>query len=291
MKAPPFDYVKPSSTVEVFSLLQQHGDAARLIAGGQTLLATLNMRLSEPRLLVDLQQVPGLRGISLQAQCLRIGAMTTHSEIEDSPLVSMHTPLLAAAAPHVAHRAIRNRGTLGGSLAFADPAAEWPACAVALDAVLLLESVRGQRRVAAIDFFHDLYSTALAPDEIVVACEFPLAHTHTRFTFIELARRHGDYAIVGLAATALAEDGVLRKIRLVFLGTGNIPMRARSAEAVLEDKTPDVAVMDAAVQALAGELMPAADLYNDAKTKLYLAGVLLRRGVAQLAISHGVEHG
>lgn len=292
MKAPPFDYAKPSSKSEVFRLLQQHGDTARLIAGGQTLMATLNMRLSEPGLLVDLQQVPGLRGISVQAQCLRIGAMSTHSEIEDSPLVATHTPLLAAAAPHVAHRAIRNRGTLGGSLAFADPAAEWPACAVALDAMLLLESIRGQRRVAASDFFHDLYSTALAPDEIIVACEFPLAQPHTRCNFTELARRHGDYAIVGLAATALADqEGVLSQIRFVFLGTGNIPMRAREAEKILEAQIPDPAMVDAAVLALASELQPSADLYNDANTKLHLAGVLLRRSVAQLTSPHGVKHG
>lgn len=283
MKAPPFDYLKPSTLTEVFSLLQQHGDAARIVAGGQTLLATLNMRLSEPGVLIDLQNVPGLRGISLQARCVRIGAMTTHSEIEDSPLLAKHVPLLSATAPHVAHRAIRNRGTLGGSLAFADPAAEWPACAVALNAVLVLDSLRGQRRVNAIDFFQELYSTALAPDELITACEFPLTPPNLRFTFDELARRHGDYAIVGLAATAqLDDDGVLHAIRLVFLGTGNIPMRARAAEAALEGKRADPDSIAAAVSALAGELLPAADLYNDAKTKLHLAGVLLRRSVARL---------
>lgn len=282
MKAPPFDYLKPSSLEGVFNLLGIHGDRGRLIAGGQTLLATLNMRLSEPQVLIDLQDVPGLRGISLQARCVRIGAMTTHSEIEDSPLLAIHAPMLSATAPHVAHRAIRNRGTLGGSLAFADPAAEWPACAVALDAVLVLQSRRGQRRVDAIDFFQALYKTALAPDEVIVACEFPLTPPHFRFAFDELARRHGDYAIVGLAATARLEQGVLRHTRLVYLGTGNVPVRARAAETVLEGTPAGTAQVNAAVGALAGELLPAADLYNDAKTKLHLAGVLLRRGVARL---------
>ena len=283
MKAPPFDYLKPSSLAEVFSLLERHGDTGRLIAGGQTLLATLNMRLSEPQVLIDLQDVPGLRGISLQTRCVRIGAMTTHSEIEDSSILATHIPLLSMAAPHVAHRAIRNRGTLGGSLAFGDPAAEWPACAVALNAVLVLDSMRGQRRINAIDFFQELYSTALAPDEIITACEFPLTPPNFRFAFDELARRHGDYAIVGLAAAAQLDEGVLRKIRLVFLGTGNIPMRARAAEAELEGTSTDAEHVAAAISALASELLPAADLYNDAKTKLHLAGVLLRRSVAKLS--------
>jgi carbon-monoxide dehydrogenase medium subunit len=283
MKAPPFDYLKPSSLAEVFSLLERHGDTGRLIAGGQTLLATLNMRLSEPQVLIDLQDVPGLRGISLQTRCVRIGAMTTHSEIEDSSILATHIPLLSMAAPHVAHRAIRNRGTLGGSLAFGDPAAEWPACAVALNAVLVLDSMRGQRRINAIDFFQELYSTALAPDEIITACEFPLTPPNFRFTFDELARRHGDYAIVGLAAAAQLDEGVLREIRLVFLGTGNIPMRARAAEAELEGMSTDAEHVAAAISALASELLPAADLYNDAKTKLHLAGVLLRRSVAKLS--------
>ena len=284
MKAPPFDYQKPSTLAQVFDLMQQHGDAARLVAGGQTLLATLNMRLSEPGVLVDLCNVPGLRGISLQQGHVRIGAMTTHADIEDSALLARHVPLLHAAAPHVAHRAIRNRGTLGGSLALADPAAEWPACAVALNAALVLQSPRGQRRVSANDFFQELYKTALEPDEVLVACEFPIAGANTRFHFDELARRHGDYAIVGLAASAQLQGDILSELRFVFLGTGNIPMQARQAAAALEGTRAEPAQVVAAVAALAQELLPAADLYNDAKTKLHLAGVLLRRAVAGLTV-------
>ena len=284
MKAPPFDYQKPSTLAQVFDLMQLHGDAARLVAGGQTLLATLNMRLSEPGVLVDLCNVPGLRGISLQQGHVRIGAMTTHADIEDSALLARHVPLLHAAAPHVAHRAIRNRGTLGGSLAFADPAAEWPACAVALNAALVLQSPRGQRRVSANDFFQELYKTALEPDEVLVACEFPMAGANTRFHFDELARRHGDYAIVGLAASAQLQGDILSELRFVFLGTGNIPMQARQAAAALEGTRAEPAQVVAAVAALAQELLPAADLYNDAKTKLHLAGVLLRRAVAGLTV-------
>ncbi|WP_394780750.1 FAD binding domain-containing protein [Undibacterium sp.] len=277
MKAPSFDYARPATLDEAFSLLQQHGDGARLIAGGQTLLATLNMRLSEPRVLVDLNGIRGLSGISLQEGHLRIGAMTRHSEIEDSFLIAQHMPLLAMTAPHVAHKAIRNKGTLGGSIAFADPAAEWPCCAVALDAVMVLASKRGLRRVAAGDFFQQLYTTELAPDEIIVACEFPVQAPGTRCAFDELARRHGDYAIVGLAAVAQVSGKLLSGLRLVFLGTGNIPMRARAAEAVLEGQQLTADTLAAAKRALAEELAPAADLYNSAEMKLHLSKVLMDR--------------
>jgi len=277
VKAPSFDYVKPGSLSEVFSLLEKHGDDCRIIAGGQTLLATLNMRLSEPKLLVDINGVRGLSGISLQVNCVRIGAMTRHSEIEESHLIAQHMPLLAITAPHVAHKAIRNKGTLGGSLAFADPAAEWPCCAVALDAVIVMASQRGLRRVKAVEFFRELYTTDMAPDEVIVACEFPLQSQTSRCAFEELARRHGDYAIVGLAAVAQVSDKTLSQLRLVFLGAGNIPVRARAAEAALEGKALSPQSLSAAKVALAGELTPAADLYNSAEMKLHLATVLLDR--------------
>lgn len=282
MKAPPFDFVRASSVPEVLSLLARHGDDARILAGGQTLLATLNMRLSEPRLLVDINDLPGLSGISLQNGYVRIGALTRHGEIEDSPVVRRHMPLLAQAAPHVAHRAIRNRGTLGGSIAFADPAAEWPTCAVALDARIVVIGPQGERRIAAADFFVDLYTTALAPGEIITACEFPTPAQPRRHVFDELTRRHGDYAIVGLAASAHVEDDRLHDMRLVFLGTGNIPMRARGAEAALEGSpldngALDNGALDAARQALAQELKPVADLYHSPEAKLHLASVLMRR--------------
>ncbi len=283
MKSPSFDYVKPATLNDVFALLAQHGDSARIIAGGQTLLATLNMRLSEPQLLIDINGVPGLRGISLQENCVRIGAMTRHSEIEESSLIAQHMPLLAMTAPHVAHKAIRNKGTLGGSIAFADPAAEWPCCAVALDARIVMASTRGLRRVNAVDFFLELYTTAMAADEIIVACEFPLMSPTTRCAFDELARRQGDYAIVGLAAVAQVEQQTLNQLRLVFLGTGNIPIRVRNTEAVLEGKVLTAETLAAAKTALASELFPAADLYNSAAMKLHLATVMLGRLLARLS--------
>lgn len=297
MKAPPFDFVRASSVPEVLSLLAQHGDDARILAGGQTLLATLNMRLSEPRVLVDINDVPGLSGISLQHGYVRIGALTRHGDIEDSMVVGQHVPLLAMAAPHVAHRAIRNRGTLGGSIAFADPAAEWPACAVALDARIVVIGPQGERRIPAGDFFIDLYTTALASGEIITACEFPLPQPDRRYVFDELTRRHGDYAIVGLAASARVEGSTLRDARLVFLGTGNIPMRARAAEAALEGGPPEGARLEAARLALATELAPVADLYHSPEAKLHLASVLMGRLAQRLVATaagttpdHGGRH-
>ena len=171
MKAASFDYVKPKTIGQVIGLLQEHGDDARLLAGGQTLMATLNMRLSEPQWVIDITGIESLRGIRVQGDALRIGALVTHTEIEFSDLVAQHAPLLKAAAPHIAHRAIRNSGTWGGSIAYADPAAEWPTCLLALGGTVIAQGPQGERRIAADDFFTGLYSTALQPDELLIACE------------------------------------------------------------------------------------------------------------------------
>ena len=289
MKAPAFDYIKPRTLTQVFALLAEYGDEARLLAGGQTLLATLNMRLSEPAIVVDITGIDALRGIGLTANgsMLRIGALVTHSEIEASALVALHAPLLTLAVPHVAHRAIRNLGTWGGSIAYADPAAEWPTCAVALDAVVVLLGAAGERRIAATDFFLDLYTTALEPGEIVIACELPIHGPLSRCAFDELARRHGDYAIVGLAVVARMVEGMLQDTRLTFLGIGTTPVRARQTERFLDGQMPDATVLQAAadllVQELTGALTPLGDLTNSAATKRHLATVLLRRAVARLA--------
>lgn len=291
MKAPAFHYARPASLAQAFELLQEHREDARLIAGGQTLLATLNMRLSEPRLLIDLRDVPGLRGISHQRTHIRIGALTRHSEIEDSGLIRQELPLLAMAAPHVAHRAIRNRGTIGGSLAYADPAAEWPACMLALDATLVLRSASGERRVKAQDFFLDLYTTALAPGEILICAEIPVARPTARYHFHELVRRHGDYAIVGLAASAEVEQGALARPRLAFMGLGTVPMLAQTAAAALNGARPDSLddrLADAQA-ALDTELQAIGDLYHSAETKRHLARVLLKRAAS--ALIHGQQPG
>lgn len=277
MKAAAFDYVKPRSLDDVLSLLQEHGDDARLLAGGQTLMATLNMRLSEPRLVIDITGIEALRGIRVQGNVLRIGALATHTEIEHSDLVARHAPLLKAAAPHIAHRAIRNSGTWGGSIAYADPAAEWPTCLLALGGTVIAQGPGGERRIAADDFFQGLYATALEPDEVLVASEIPLAGSDHWFGFQELARRHGDYAIVGMAATARRDGGVLRNVRVVLLGVDATPLRASAAEAVLEGQAPDAGRITQAVQALRESIDPLPDLTNSPETKRHLAGVLLQR--------------
>lgn len=277
MKAAAFDYVKPTSVEQVVSILRERGDDARVLAGGQTLMATLNMRLSEPALIVDITGLDSLRGISVESGQLRIGALVTHAEIEHSDVVKTHAPLLHVAAPHIAHRAIRNSGTWGGSIAYADPAAEWPTCLLALNGTVVVQGPEGERRIAADDFFLGLYTTALEPDEIVVSCEIPVADSHQWFGFDELARRHGDYAIVGMAATALHRQRTLHQPRIVFLGVDSVPFRAAKTEAILHGKTIDEALILSAVASLREELDPLPDLTNTAETKRHLASVLLRR--------------
>jgi carbon-monoxide dehydrogenase medium subunit len=282
MKAPAFAYARPSNVEAVLALMAEHGDNARLLAGGQTLHATLNMRLSEPALLIDLQAVTALKGITLEGQMLRIGAMTTHTEIEDSKLIAQHLPLLQAAVPHIAHRAIRNLGTFGGSIAYGDPAAEWPVCLLALDGVVIAQGPQGQRRIAAQDFFTGLYSTDLQEDELIVACDIPLTKGAQRFAFDELARRHGDYAVVGIAATAQAQGQVLRDVRLAWLGAASQPLRSTRTESLLEGQVLNEALMAQAIQCLKDELPTEADLTHSAATKAHLAGVMLKRALKTL---------
>lgn len=277
MKAPDFDYVKPGTLPEVLELLRTYGDDARILAGGQSLLATLNLRLSEPRLLIDITAVPGLDGIIVRDGRLHIGALVTHTAIEASSLVAEQAPLLALAAPHIAHRAIRNRGTWGGAIAYGDAAAEWPCCLVALDAAVTVQGPGGARRIAATDFFQDLYTTALQPDEIVIGADLPPAARGDWFGFDELARRHGDYAVAGLAVVVRFDGSVAQRVQLGLLGVGATPVRARRAEALLAGRALDTAAIEMAVTALKAELDPVADLTSSAETKRHLAGVLLRR--------------
>lgn len=278
MKAPAFAYAKPRTLQEAFALLEQHGSEARILADGQSLVAMLNLRLAAPSVLVDITGLPGLSGLSVSGGKLVIGALTRHREIEQSAEVAKHCPLLAQAAPHIAHVAIRNAGTIGGSIALADPAAEWPACCLALDATFRLVSAKGERRVAARDFFTGLYATALEPSELVAAVEIPLLPEH-RSVFLELARRQGDYAIVGVAAMAKASGGRLSDVRLAYLGGGDVPKLARRAMQAVEGRPP---ATDLAAE-LAQDLSPLADLENKAETKLHLANVLARRALAALA--------
>lgn len=282
MKAPAFSYVRPKDLTEALQLLEAHGDEARLLAGGQTLLATLNMRLSEPALLIDMQGLTELKGVRCSGDFLRIGAMVTHSEIEASALVAQHAPLLRIAAPHIAHRAIRNLGTFGGSIAYGDPAAEWPACMLALDGFVIARSLKGERRIAAHDFFTGLYTTELAANEVVVACEVPVASPAQRVVFDELARRHGDYAIVGVAAAAQFYEGVFDQVRIAWLGVTNMPWRSIQTEQLLQGQRFSEVLLGQAAECLRAELEPEADLTHSVAAKRHLAGVMLQRAMKAL---------
>ena len=277
MKAAAYSYTRPHRLVDALALLAKHGDEARLLAGGQTLLATLNMRLSEPSLLIDMQAIGELKGIHLNGDTLRINALVTHSEIESSALVAQHAPMLTRAAPHIAHRAIRNLGTFGGSIAYGDPAAEWPACLLALGGTVVVRSLQGERRIPVDSFFTGLYTTALAADEIVVACEVPAAQAGQVFHFTELARRHGDYAVVGLAAKADMAAGRLRQVRLAWLGVGSTQLRSPAAEAALDSQALTLEAVEQAVAALRTEIQPLADLTHSEAAKRQMACVLLKR--------------
>jgi len=293
MKPAPFDYHRPASLAETFELLDRYGDEGRILAGGQSLVPALNMRLATPRALIDINRLPGLDAIRLTTEGLLIGALARHEAVERSALVREHAPLIALAMPHVGHAAIRTRGTFGGSLALADPAAELPACVVALDAIIRVEGRGGRRDVEAADFFRGIYTTALEPGELVTAVVIPRAQPRWRFEFRELARRHGDFALVGLAAAARPANGALEDCRLVFFGVGPAPVRARGAEAALRGQgiagsaaasTPraEAEPMAAAIRALERDLAPPGDVHGSPALRRHLAGVLLARAVSTL---------
>lgn len=249
-----------------------------MLAGGQSLVPMLNLRVAAPRVLVDINRVAGLSGITVAKDHVRIGALTRHAELERSADIARHLPLVARAMPHVAHAAIRTRGTFGGSCALADPAAELPACALALGATFVVAGTRAERRVSAADFFRGLYATALAPGEILVAAEFPLPAAGYACAFGELARRRGDYAMVGIAAHGSVAGGRFTDLRIVFFGIAERPLRAGALERALEGRGPSA--IDAAAAAL--EVEARGDLQASAATKQHLARVLAGRVLKEL---------
>jgi carbon-monoxide dehydrogenase medium subunit len=275
LKPAPFGFAKARSVAHAIELLAM--DDARLLAGGQSLIATLNMRLSHPALLVDINGIGGLDGIARKNGHLEIGAMVRHAQAERSPAIARHAPLIALAMPHIGHPAIRNRGTIGGSIAFADPAAELPACLLALGGEFDIAGPQGPRTVTADAFFKGLFETALTARDVLTAIRVPAADADTRVGFAEFARRHGDYAMVGLAACARGSGKTLGDVRLAYFGVGSTPVRARSAEAALAGGD-----VDAAVGALGKDLNPPDDVQASAAVKMHLAGVLLRRVAKQL---------
>ena len=283
MKPAPFAYVRPESLEDAIGVLDEHGEDARILAGGQSLMATLNMRLSAPEILVDIGRVAGLAGIEETDDGLRIGAMTRHAEVEASDLVASRAPLIASAMPHIAHPAVRNCGTFGGSIAFADPAAELPACAVALGARMTIAGTGGSRTVDADAFFRGLYETTLEPGEVLTAVDVPGIGAGWKSGFGELARRHGDYAMIGLAVHVELADGRFGRGRLVFFGAGERPVSAVRSAALLEGESWSDALGARIADALKEELDAPEDLNADAAMRRHLAGVLARRVLAPLA--------
>ncbi len=282
MKPAPFAYHRPTSLDEAFDLIDRYGPEGRLLAGGQSLVPALNMRLATPAAVIDINRLPGLDGIRLTPEGLVIGALCRHVAVERSAVVARHAPLVAQAMPHIGHLAIRARGTLGGSVALADPAAELPACLVALDATVRAASRRGARDIGAAAFFRGIYTTALEPGEIVTEVVIPQPPERWRSHFGELARRMGDYALVGLAAHGRVEGEVLLEPRLVFTGVGPRPVRASRAEQALAGRRPDPPAIAEASRALDADLDPPADVHASAALRRQLARVLLARGLRGL---------
>jgi carbon-monoxide dehydrogenase medium subunit len=281
MKASAFDYARATSVANALELLATHGERARVLAGGQSLLPAMNLRLAAPELVVDIGELDDLRGVVVKGDVLTIGALTRHADLLKSPEIAGRAPLLTEAVAHVAHPAIRNRGTIGGSLAQADPASELPACMLALGATIIARGPGGERRIAADEFFAGIYETALTPQELLVAVELPVPPKSSTHYFHEFARRHGDYAIVGLAAQALARERRFSDLRLGFFAVGDRPLLAKCAGKLI-DVAITPAVLSEASSALDEELSPLEDQQATPAMRRHLAKVLLTRCVSSL---------
>jgi carbon-monoxide dehydrogenase medium subunit len=277
MKAPDFAYVKPASLHEALDLLSSHAGSAVPLAGGQSLMATLNLRLSAPELLVDLGALDELRGITERDGDVLIGALTTHSDVAQSPIVRGALPLLAEAIRHVAHVAIRNRGTLGGSLAYADPAAEMPACCVALDAAMIVAGRSGRREIPASQFYNGLFATALEPGELIVDVRIPKQRSNRHWGFAELSRRHGDFALAGPAATVTKNADRIGDARLVYFGCTDDAKLALGVAEKLRGETLPLGDCEWLPATIAADLKPSDAPGLTARTKVQLATVLTRR--------------
>ncbi|MEP9369022.1 xanthine dehydrogenase family protein subunit M [Xanthobacter sp. VNH20] len=278
MKARAFSYVRADSLAAArAAFLAASGDAS-YISGGQSLVPALALRLQAPEILVDLGQVADMRGVTLEGDMLRIGGLTRHAQMLTEPLIARHAPLLAQAAPYVAHPAIRNRGTLGGSVALADPASEFPAMMLAMNAQMEIYGASGTRLVPADDYFQDLYQTALEPGDILVALHVPSVGPRHRWAFDELTRRRGDYAMVGAGIQGtFAEDGRVNEIRIAFFSVAATPVRVKSVEAALAGQVIDAARIAHVQGLIEAELDPAEDEHLPPAMRLHLARVLLGR--------------
>lgn len=284
MKPPRFDYLAPASLDEALALLAEHGERAKVLAGGQSLVPLLNFRLVRPSYLIDLNEIPGLAGIRSENGRLTLGAMTRQRAAETSPVVRERCPLLADAMPQIGHAQIRNRGTIGGSLAHADPAAELPAVVAALGGELIVRSKGGQRVLPADKFFVGYLTTALEPGELLVEVRLPVMPPRTGTAFLEVSRRHGDFALVGVAATlTLDEAGLCTASAVALTGVGPTPVVVHDAARVLVGVKPTPEAFEAAGRRVSESLHPDSDLHASSAYRTHVGGVLTRRALARAA--------
>ncbi|MGA2816367.1 MAG: xanthine dehydrogenase family protein subunit M [Xanthobacteraceae bacterium] len=279
MKPASFDYIVAESIEMAVASLAEAGPDAKIIAGGQSLVPMLNFRLLRPSLLVDINRIPGLASIEETETGIRVGALTRHHQLEMSPIIGRHLPVLSCAMTHVAHLAIRNRGTIGGSLSHADPAAELPMMALLLDAALHIASASGKRTVAARDFFLDALTVDLAAGDMVTEIMLPKLPPRTGWGFEEVARRHGDFALAAVAATLTASGGVIAQARIALTGVGPTALRALAAEALLVGQSLEPKLTSHAVEAVRAAIAPDTDLHASADYRRHLAGALTRRAL------------
>jgi carbon-monoxide dehydrogenase medium subunit len=288
MKLPPVDYEAPGTVSEALELLAEHLDEASVLAGGQSLIPLLALRLARPAVLIDINGIAELSGVSVADGRVAIGAMTREYVAEESATIAGSVPLLAAALPLIGHEAIRSRGTIGGSLAHADPAAELPAVALALDAEIVVRSKSGERVIPAAEWFAGYLTTSRRPDELLVEMRFPTAGPGTGISFQEVTRRHGDFAIVGLAASLTLSDGAISDARLAFAGISDVPVRAAEAENLLVGETASAELFDEAARLATGDIDPPADLHGTSAYRTKVAATLVRRGL-QAAVDNAGE--
>jgi carbon-monoxide dehydrogenase medium subunit len=291
MKPPRFDYLAPASLEEALSILDRLGEQAKVLAGGQSLVPLLNFRLARPAHLVDLNEILGLDGIRVDDGRLIIGAMTRQRAVETSALVRAQCPLLAEAMPQIGHTQIRNRGTVGGSLAHADPAAELPAVTAALEGELVLRRASGERVLKPEQFFVSYFTTAADPAELLVEVRLPPIPPRTGCAFLEVSRRHGDFALVGVAATVTVDDaGVCTGSALALTGVGPTPVVARDAARALVGVRPTPEALDDVGRRVSAVVHPDSDLHASGEYRKHLAGVLTRRALARAAArTHGAD--
>lgn len=280
MKPTPFRYVAAADRAHALNVLHTESDEVKILAGGQSLLPMMNFRLVRPSIVLDINRITSLGGVDATAEGLRIGALARHREIETSPLVAAHFPVLQAAMPYVAHPAIRNRGTFGGSLCHADPAAELPMLALLLNARILVASVAGTRGLAAEAFFLSALTTALRSDELLTGIELPFLPPGTGWGFAEVARRHGDYALAAVAVTMRVEDARARGVRIAMMGIADRPLCANTAAAELEATDCGPQALHRAADAVRAAVAPTTDLHASADYRKHLAGVLTERAAA-----------